>query len=108
LYVSATHSAVSRALVIEKETTHKDKIVKQQFPVYFISKVLAGSKKYYSEMEKICYAVIMSAQKLRRYFKAQADTVLTNQLLGDIFGNKDSSGTISKWGNGTIRTCCRF
>jgi hypothetical protein len=108
LCVSATHSAVNGALLIEKETTHKDNIVKQQFPVYCILKVLAGSKKYYSRMEKICYAVIISAQKLRHYFEAQAVKVLTNQPLGDIFGNRDSSGTISKWGNGTIKTCHQF
>jgi hypothetical protein len=52
LYVSATHSVVSRALVVEKEIKNKDKIVKQQFLVYFMSEVLMGSKKFYSEMEK--------------------------------------------------------
>jgi hypothetical protein len=46
------HTAVSGALVAEKETMHKDKTAKQQFPVYFVSEVLAGSKKFYSEMEK--------------------------------------------------------
>jgi hypothetical protein len=45
LYVSAMHSTVSGALVIKKEIMHNDKIAKQQF--------LAGSKKFYSEMEKI-------------------------------------------------------
>jgi hypothetical protein len=96
-YVSARHSAVSRALVIEKEIVHKDKIAKQQFLVYLVSEVLTGSKKFYSEMEKICYAVIMNAQKLWHYFEAHAVKVLTNQPLGDIFGNRDSSGRISKW-----------
>jgi hypothetical protein len=48
-------------------------------------------------MEKICYAVIMSARKLRHYFEAHTIKVLTNQPLNDIFGNRDSSGRISKW-----------
>jgi hypothetical protein len=65
--------------------------------VYFLSKVLTGSKKYYSEMEKICYAVIMSARKLRHYFEAHTIKVLTNQLLNDIFDNRDSSERINKW-----------
>jgi hypothetical protein len=60
-------------------------------------KVLSGSKKFYSEMEKICYAVIMSARKLRHYFEAHTIKVLTNQPLNDIFGNRDSSGRINKW-----------
>jgi hypothetical protein len=64
LYVSSTHSAVSGALVVEKETTRDCKIVKQQFPVYFVLVVLTGSKKYYFEMEKIYYAFIISLRKL--------------------------------------------
>jgi hypothetical protein len=65
--------------------------------VYFVSQALTGSKKYYSEMEKICYAFIMSARKLRHYFEAHTIKVLTNQPLNDIFGNRDSSDRISKW-----------
>jgi hypothetical protein len=78
LYVSTMHSVVSGALVVEKEIKHKDKIAKQQFSVYFMSEVLMGSKKFYSEMEKICYAVIMSSRKLWYYFEAHTIKVLTN------------------------------
>jgi hypothetical protein len=39
----------------------------------------------------------MSARKLRHYFEAHTIKVLTNQPLNDIFGNRDSSGRISKW-----------
>jgi hypothetical protein len=49
---------------LRKKTMHNDRTVKQQFPVYFVSDVLTRSKKFYSEMEKICYVVIMSARKL--------------------------------------------
>jgi hypothetical protein len=76
---------------------HNDRTVKQQFPVYFVSDVLTRSKKFYSEMEKICYVVIMSARKLRYYFKAHTIKVLTDQPLNDIFSNRDSSRRISKW-----------
>jgi hypothetical protein len=55
---------VSGALVVEKEVAHKGATMKQQYLVYFVSEVLAGSKKYYSNVEKICYAVVMSARKL--------------------------------------------
>jgi hypothetical protein len=97
LYISATQSVVNRALVVEKEITHNDKIVKQWFLIYYVSEVLIGSKKFYSEMEKICYAVIMSTRKLQHYFKVHTIKVLTNQPLNDIFGNKDRFGRISKW-----------
>jgi hypothetical protein len=62
-----------------------------------VSEALAVSKKYYSEMEKICYAVVTSARKLRHYFEAHTVIVLTNQPLKDIFGNHDSFRRIGKW-----------
>jgi hypothetical protein len=84
-------------LVTEKEIMKDDKTAKQQFLMYFMSELLTVSKKYYSEMEKICYAIIMSARKLRHYLEAHTIKVLSNQLLNDIFDNRDSSDRISKW-----------
>jgi hypothetical protein len=80
----------------ERERSEGDKKLLHQVPVYFVSEALAASKKYYSEMKKICYAVVMSARKLRHYFKAHRVRVLTNQPLNDIFGNRDSSRRIGK------------
>jgi hypothetical protein len=65
--------------VVEKVIVSNDKPMKQQFPVYFMSEVLTRSKRFYSEMEKIYYAVVMSARKLRHYFEAHTIKVLTNQ-----------------------------
>jgi hypothetical protein len=48
LYVSATLVAVSGALVVEKEIVSNGKPMKQQFPVYFMSEALTGSKRFYS------------------------------------------------------------
>jgi hypothetical protein len=72
-------------------------MAKQQFPLYFVLEVLTGSKRFYSEMENICYAVVMSAHELQHYFEAHRIKVLTNQPLNDIFGNRDNSQRISKW-----------
>jgi hypothetical protein len=96
LYISTTHSLVSGALVVEKEVAQSGATAKQQYLVYFVSEVLAGSKKYYSEVKKICYAIIMCSRKLRHYFKAHHIRVLTNQPLHDIFRNRDSSRRIGK------------
>jgi hypothetical protein len=46
--------------VQEKEEEGKFK----QIPAYFSSDALSGSKLFYSELEKIAYAVIMAARKL--------------------------------------------
>jgi hypothetical protein len=70
LYVSATNMVVSGALVQEREILNGNKKMLQQVPIYFVSEALAGSRKYYYEMEKICYVVAMSARKLQHYFKA--------------------------------------
>jgi hypothetical protein len=43
---------VSRALVQEKEIMKNHNKIVQQVPIYFVSKAMAGSKKYYSEMKK--------------------------------------------------------
>jgi hypothetical protein len=65
--------------------------------VHFILEVLNGSKKFYSELEKICYAIVMSACNLRHYFEAQTIKVLTSQPLNNIFGNRDNFDRISNW-----------
>jgi hypothetical protein len=66
---------------------HNDKTMKQQFPVYFLLEVLTGSKKFYSEVEKICYMVIMTARKLHHFFIAHTVRVLTKQPRNNIFSN---------------------
>jgi hypothetical protein len=94
LYVSASSSAVSAVLVQEKEEEGKLK----QIPVYFASEALSGSKIFYSELEKIAYAVIMAARKLRLYFEGHRIRVITNQPLNDLFANREASTRIIKWG----------
>jgi hypothetical protein len=68
--VSLMHTTVSGALIQEREILKEDKMLSHQFPIYFVSEALSGSKKYYSEKEKICYIVVMSTRKLRHYFEA--------------------------------------
>jgi hypothetical protein len=72
------HSTISGALVVEKEIISNRKIAKQEFLVYFLSEVLTGSKRFYSEVEKICYAVIMSARKFHHYFEMRTIKILTD------------------------------
>jgi hypothetical protein len=97
LCFSNTHCCQRSLGTRERERLKEDKKLLQQVPIYFIFEALAGSKKYYSEMEKIFYAVVMSARKLRHYFKAHRIRVLTNQPLNDIFRNHDSSSIVRKW-----------
>jgi hypothetical protein len=48
-------------------------------------------------LEKIAYAVVMDARKLRRYFEGHRIRVIKNQPLNDLFTNKEASTRIMKW-----------
>jgi hypothetical protein len=93
LYVAASHSAVSAALVQEK----LDGQIKKQAQVYFISEVLSLSKKNYTELEKVLYAVLMASRKLWHYFQAYHIIVPLSQPLKDIMRNREATGRIGKW-----------
>jgi hypothetical protein len=93
LYVAASHSAVSAALVQEKQ----DGQVKKQAPVYFVSDVLSLSKKNNTELEKVLYAVLMASRKLRHYFQAYHIIVPSSQPLKDIMRNTEGTRRIRKW-----------
>ena len=92
-YSSAYQKAVSAALVVERETDG----TRKQYPVYFASEALAGSKLHYSELEKIAYAVIMASRKLRHYFEAHIIIAISNQPLHDLLHNREASPRIAKW-----------
>ena len=62
-----------------------------------MSEALSESKIFYSEMEKIAYAVVIAARKLRHYFEARKIGVLTNQPLNKIFSNRGATPRIGKW-----------
>ena len=64
LYISTSGAAVSATLV--EERTIEGALT--QVPIYFVSEALNGSKLLFSEMEKMAYAVVMAAHKLRYYF----------------------------------------
>jgi ribonuclease HI len=84
---------VSAALVQEKQ----DGQVNKQAPVYFVSEVLSPSKKNYTELEKVLYAVLMASRKLRHYFQAYHIIVPSSQPLKDIMRNREATGRVRKW-----------
>jgi hypothetical protein len=84
LYVAASHAAVIASLVQEKQ----DGQARKQVPVYFISEVLSASKKNYTELEKVLYAVLMASRKVWHYFQAYHIIVPSSQPLKDIIRNR--------------------
>jgi hypothetical protein len=93
LYVAASHSAVSAVLVQEKLEGQ----TKKKVPLYFVSEVLSLSKKNYTELEKVLYAVLMASRKLRHYFQAYHIIVPSSQPLKDIMRNREATGRVGKW-----------
>jgi hypothetical protein len=93
LYVAASHAVVIAALVQEKQEGQ----ARKQVPVYFISEVLSASKKNYTKLEKVLYAVLMASRKLRHYFQAYHIIVPSSQPLKDIMRNREATGRVGKW-----------
>jgi hypothetical protein len=93
LYVAASHATVSATLVQEKH----DGQAKRQVPVYFVSEVFSPSKKNYTELEKVLYAVLMASRKLRHYFQSYHIIIPSSQPLKDIIRNREATRRVGKW-----------
>jgi hypothetical protein len=86
LYISCTTHVVSTALVVERvEERHTYPV---QHPVYFISEVIGPSKKKYPQVQKLLYAVLLTARKLHHNFNDHKVIVVTRFPIGDILHNK--------------------
>ena len=71
LYIAVSQAAVSAALVREEEGSQR--------PVYFISRAFRGAEERYHRMEKLAFALVTAARKLKPYFQAHTIIVLTDQ-----------------------------
>jgi hypothetical protein len=93
LYIATSPYAVSAALVQEQNREG----TARQCPVYYVSEVLTTSKCNMTELEKICYAVVMASRKLCHYFEAFKVLVTSDRGLGELFRNPEASVQIAKW-----------
>lgn len=73
LYLSISDLAVTSMLIREKGV--------KQHPIYFVSKVLHDAETRYSNIEKLAYALVISARKLKAYFESHPVVVYTNAPL---------------------------
>jgi hypothetical protein len=95
LYLSCTTHVVSTELVVERaEEGHTYPVL---HPVYFISKVLGPSKIRYPQVQKLLYAVLLTARKLQHYFDGHKVIVVTRFPIGVILHNQEAIGRIAKW-----------
>ena len=89
LYLAVAPLAVSSVLVREENAVQK--------PVYYTSRRLQGAKARYSKVEKMLFAPVTSARRLRAYFQAHTITVLTDQPLRQIMYKHELSGWMVRW-----------
>ncbi|XP_066334027.1 uncharacterized protein [Miscanthus floridulus] len=89
LYTAATPHTIRVALVVECEK--EGHILKVQWMVYFVSKVLADSKAHYPRIQKLLYAVLIAKRKLRHYFDGHPMVVISSSGLGDVINNREST-----------------
>ena len=69
---------------------------KVQRPVYYINKVLLGAETRYLRIEKLAYALIIAARRLRHYFQVYHIIVLIDQPLTHILQWPNTSGRLLK------------
>ncbi|CAA0841636.1 Unknown protein, partial [Striga hermonthica] len=69
----------------------------QQFPIYYISKALHDAELRYPYMEKLAFALIIAARKLRPYFLEHSVVVFTSFPLRQVLHRPDTSGRMIKW-----------
>jgi hypothetical protein len=94
LYISCMTHMVSTSLVVERVEEHTYLV---QHLVYFISEVLRPSKIKYPQVQKLLYAVLLTARKLCHYFDDHKVIIVTRFSIGDIPHNKEAIGRIAKW-----------
>ncbi|RVX12534.1 Retrovirus-related Pol polyprotein from transposon 17.6 [Vitis vinifera] len=71
--------------------------LKEQKPIYYVSRALADVETRYSKMELTALALRSAAQKLRPYFQAHPVVVLIDQPLRNILHKPDLTGRMLQW-----------
>ena len=87
LYLAISPAAVSAALIREEEKVQK--------PVYYANQALCGAEERYPPMEKLAFALVTAAHKLKPYFQAHKVVVLTDRPLRRALSNPDAAGRLA-------------
>ncbi|XP_042432923.1 uncharacterized protein LOC122019532 [Zingiber officinale] len=88
IYLSLADHAVSSTLV---------RTDGEEQPVYFLSHILKGAESRYTGLEKLAFALVLAARRLRSYFLAHTIIVMTNSPLSRVLLNPEALGWLIKW-----------
>ena len=89
LYSVISSVAVSVALIREEDKVQK--------PVYYTSRALRGAEERYPPMEKLAFALVTAAYKLKPYFQAHMVIVLIDKPLRRAISNPEVVGQLALW-----------
>ena len=89
LYLVVSPTAISAALIKEENKVQK--------PVYYASQALRGTEERYPPMEKLVFALITAACKLKPYFQAHTIVVLTDRPLQRAMNNPKAAKRMALW-----------
>ncbi|KAK4403111.1 hypothetical protein Sango_1051800 [Sesamum angolense] len=89
LYLATSRGAISAVLTREEGRDH--------LPVYYVSKTLQGAEEKYPSIEKLAFALVVTARRLRPYFQSHPIVVLTNHPLKKVLAEPNISGRMVKW-----------
>ena len=89
LFITVSATAVSGVLIREERGEPKQ--------IFYISKTLLDAETQYPLMEKLAFAVVTSARKMRPYFQSHTIIVLTTFPLRTILHSPSQSGRLAKW-----------
>ena len=89
LYLAISLVTVSAALIKEESKVQK--------LVYFTSQALRGAEERYPPMEKLAFALVTAARKLKSYFQAHSMIVLTNKPLWKVMSSPEAIRRMALW-----------
>ena len=84
LYLAGFPVAISAALVKEEDRIQK--------PIYYTSRALRGAEERYPPMEKLAFALVTTARKLKLYFQAHTVIVLIDKPLRRAISSLKAAG----------------
>ncbi|CAL8116976.1 unnamed protein product [Prunus armeniaca] len=89
IYLSVSATTVNSVLIRPHEYA--------EHPMHYVSKGLQDAEVRYPNIEKLAFALVVSARRLRPYFQAHTIHVLTNQSLRQVLQKPETSGRLVKW-----------
>ena len=89
LYRAVSAVVVSAVLVREEDMVQR--------PVYFTSRALRGAEKRHLLMEKLAFALVTAACKLKPYFQVHTVIILTEKPLRRAMSNLEAVGRMALW-----------